>query len=218
MLLPESLQKLRIKTYIKRFLLCFVLFSVITALVYYYRETIFSYELIPPFAIACIGIAVYSVPFGVSGIPLTLFDRDWEGVITAIDIKTNTDTYNIGGKPYKYFKNDIVLTIQKQNGKIVKHIAKSLGVKERVGIDSTIMGNAHSVATGKIENHVDEFSVGDKVYHFYGFKYNFYVHEPHEEHRHCIVCGTTNNYHSKTCWNCGSELLKHKISYGNNKH
>ena len=46
MLLPESLQKLRIKTYIKRFLLCFVLFSVITALVYYYRETIFSYELI----------------------------------------------------------------------------------------------------------------------------------------------------------------------------
>ena len=209
MLLPESLQKLRIKTYIKRFLLCFVLFSVITALVYYYRETIFSYELIPPFAIACIGIAVYSVPFGVSGIPLTLFDRDWEGVITAIDIKTNTDTYFVGGKPGSYQRNNIVLTIQKQNGKTVKHTAKSLGVKERKWIDPYIVG--------KIENHVDEFSVGDKVYHFYGFKYNFYVHEPHEEHRHCIVCGTTNNFHSRTCWNCGSELLKHKISYGNNK-
>ncbi len=215
--LPESLQKKRFKMYIKRFLLCVLLFSVITALVYYYRETIFSYELIPPFAIACIGIAVYSVPFGVSGIPLSLFDSNWEGVITAIDIKTNTDTYNMGGKPYKYFKNDIVLTIQKKNGKTVKHIAKSLGVKERVGIDSTIMGNAHNVATGKIENHVDEFSVGDKVYHFYGFKYNFYVHEPQEEHRHCIVCGTANNFHSRTCWNCRSELVKHKLSYGDRK-
>lgn len=207
--LPESLQKKRFKTYIKRFLLCVLLFSVITALVYHYRETIFSYELIPPFAIACIGIAVYSVPFGVSGIPLTLFDTNWEGVITAIDIKTNTDTYNMGGKPYKYFKNDIVLTIQKKNGKTVKHVAKSLGVKERKWIDPYIVG--------KIENHVDEFSVGDKVYHFYGFKYNFYVHEPVGEHRHCIVCGTSNNFHSRTCWSCHSELVKHKLSYGDLK-
>ena len=215
--LPESLQKKRFKTYIKRFLLCFILFSLITALVYHYRETIFSYELIPPFAIACIGIAVYSVPFGVSGIPLSLFDSNWEGVITAIDIKTNMDTYFVGGKPGSYNKNNIVLTIRKKNGKTVKHTAKSLGVKERVGISSTLMGSVHNVTTGKIENHVDEFSVGDKVYHFYGFKYNFYVHEPHEEHRHCIVCGTTNNYHSKTCWNCHSELIKHKLTYGDKK-
>ena len=210
MFLPESLKKLRAKNFIKRFLLCILLLAVITALAYYYRETIFSYELIPPFAIACIGIAVYSVPFGVSGIPLTLFDSNWEGVITAIDIKTNTDTYFVGGKPGSYQRNNIVLTIQKQNGKTVKHTAKSLGVKEPKWIDPYIVG--------KIENHVDEFSVGDKVYHFYGFKYNFYVHEPGEEHRHCIVCGTTNNFHSRTCWNCGSELVKHKLTYGNKQH
>ncbi len=217
MLLPESLRSLRTKNFVKRFLLCILLFSVITALVYYYRETIFSYELIPPFAIACIGIAVYSVPFGVSGIPLTLFDSNWEGVITAIDIKTNTDSYFVGGKPGSYQRNNIVLTIQRKNGKTVKHTAKSLGVKERMGITSTLMGSVHNVATGKIENHVDEFSVGDKVYHFYGFKYNFYVHEPQGEHRHCIVCGTSNNFHSRTCWNCRSELVKHKLTYGNKK-
>lgn len=217
MLLPESLRSLRTKNFVKRFLLCILLFSVITALVYYYRETIFSYELIPPFAIACIGIAVYSVPFGVSGIPLTLFDSNWEGVITAIDIKTNTDSYFVGGKPGSYQRNNIVLTIQRKNGKTVKHTAKSLGVKERMGITSTLMGSVHNVATGKTENHVDEFSVGDKVYHFYGFKYNFYVHEPQGEHRHCIVCGTSNNFHSRTCWNCRSELVKHKLTYGNKK-
>ncbi len=103
---------------------------------------------------------MYSVPFGVSGIPLTLFDRDWEGVITAIDIKTNTDSYFVGGKPGSYQRNNIVLTIQKKNGKIIKHTAKSLGVKERVGITSTLMGSVHNVATGKIENHVDEFFGG----------------------------------------------------------
>ena len=58
MFLPESLKKLRVKNFVKRFLLCILLLAVITALAYYYRETIFSYELIPPFAIACIGIAV----------------------------------------------------------------------------------------------------------------------------------------------------------------
>ncbi len=217
MFLPESLKKLRAKNFIKRFLLCVLLLAVITALAYYYRETIFSYELIPPFAIVCMGIAVYFVPFAVSGFPRVLFDSTWEGVITAIDIKTNTDTYFVGGKPGSYQRNNIVLTIQKQNGKTVKHTAKTLGVKERVGITSTLMGSVHNVATGKIENHVDEFSVGDKVYHFYGFKYNFYVHEPGEEHRHCIVCGTVNNFHSRTCWSCGSELVKHKLTYGNKK-
>lgn len=215
--LPESLITYRTKNILKRLVLCLALLAAITALAFYYRETIFSYELIPPFAIACIGIAVYSVPFAVSGFPAILFDSNWEGVITGIDIKTNMATYVNGGKPGGYYKNDIILTIQKQNGKTVKHTAKSLGVKERVGISATILGSVHNVATGKIENHVDEFSVGDKVYHFYGFKYNFYVHEPCSEHRHCIVCGTANNFHSKTCWSCHNELVKHRLTHNPQK-
>lgn len=208
--LPEALITYRTKNILKRLALCLLLLAVITALILYYRETIFSYELIPPFAIACMGIAVYSVPFVVSGFPFILFDSNWEGVITNVDIKTGMGTYILGGKAGTYTKNDIVLTIKKKNGKTIKHTAKTLGIRDR-GTNYTIVGN--SKAMGKIENHVDEFSVGDKVYHFYGFKYNFYVHEHCSEHRHCIVCGTANNFHSQTCWNCHDELVKHRLTY-----
>ena len=202
MLLPESLKKLRAKNFIKRIILCLLMLSAITLLVIYYRETVFSYELVPPFAIACIGIAVYSVPFILFKIPHLFFDSTWTGVVTAVDIKTSIGTYSIGGRHFPYTKNDIVLTVRKENGKTVKCIAKSLGVKEQKWIDP------HTV--GKIENHVNEFSVGDKVYHFYGFKYNFYVHEPQNEHKHCIVCGASNNLNREYCLNCHHELLETK--------
>ena len=202
MVLPASLKKLRAKNLIKRCSMCILLLAAITFFVIYYRETIFSYELVPPFAIACIGIAVYSVPFILFKIPHLFFDSTWTGVVTAVDIKTSIGTYSIGGRHFPYTKNDIVLTVRKENGKTVKCIAKSLGVKEQKWIDP------HTV--GKIENHVDEFSVGDKVYHFYGFKYNFYVHEPQNEHKHCIVCGASNNLNRECCLNCHHELLEMK--------
>ena len=210
MMLSESLKKYRNKHILKRIILCLLMLTAITLFVIYYRETIFSYELVPPFAIACIGFAVYSVPFILFKIPHLFFDSSWTGVVTEVNVETGRGTHVVGGKIGQYYKNDIVLTIEKYNGKTIKHVAKSLGVKERVGVSSTILGNVHSVATGKIENHVDEFSVGDKVYHFYGFEYNFYVREPQNEHKHCIVCGASNNLNREYCLSCHHELLEMK--------
>ena len=210
MMLSESLKKYRNKHILKRIILCLFTLAAITLLVIYYRETIFSYGLVPPFAIACIGFAVYSVPFILFKIPHLFFDSSWTGVVTDVNVETGRGTHVVGGKIGQYYKNDIVLTIEKYNGKTIKHVAKSLGVKERVGVSSTILGNVHSVATGKIENHVDEFSVGDKVYHFYGFEYNFYVREPQNEHKHCIVCGASNSLNREYCLSCHHELLEIK--------
>ena len=201
-MLSKSLKKYRNKHILKRIILCLLMLTAITLFVIYYRETIFSYELVPPFAIACIGFAVYSVPFILFKIPHLFFDSSWTGVVSAVDIKTSIGTYSIGGKHYPYTKNDIVLTVRKENGKTVKCIAKSLGVKEQKWIDP--------YTVGKIENHVDEFSVGDKVYHFYEFEYNFYVHKPQNVYKHCIVCGASNNLSRKYCLNCHQELLETK--------
>lgn len=206
MQLTEDLKAYRFKNIYKRILLCFIILSVMTVLIYHYREAIFSFELIPPFAVVCMGIAVYTIPFAVSGIPLKLIDSDWEGEVIYIDIVTSMGTDSDGRHPNHYTKNDIVLTIKKKNGKIIKHSAKTLGIKEHPAVTPKAMG--------KIENHIGEFSVGDKVYHFYGFDYNFYVRSPENKHAHCIVCGTANNIQSKTCWNCKNELLKPHLKYG----
>lgn len=203
--LPKSLKTYRLKNILKRTALCLLLLSVITALVVYYRDIIFSYEIIPPFAVACIGVVLYLVPFILSGIPFVFFDTDWSGEITAVDIKTGMGTYTVGGKNFPYTKNDIVLTIKKNNGKTVKHTAKTLGVRDFSVTGYHIMGNYK--AMGKIENFEHEYSVGDTVCHFRGFKYNFYIRHPQNKIKHCIVCGTSNNTDTANCWNCHNELL-----------
>ena len=62
---------------------------------------------------------------------------------------------------------------------------------------------------GDVTMHLDEYGVGDRVYHFYGLKHNYIV-KNKSEIIECVICGSHNPKERSDCLNCGYSLIKNK--------
>lgn len=140
------------------------------------------------------------VPFFASGFPFKLIDKSWTGIVTDICVKEKTGTYTAGeGEVFPYSKNVIYLKVRKDNGK-EKHIAaREFGIRSHKGFSVPNEGD--------VTKHLDDYSIGDKVYHFYGLKH-YYIVKKNSEMVECVVCGTSNPKGREDCLNCGHSLIK----------
>ena len=150
----------------------------------------------------CILFFLYIIPFFASGLPFKLIDKSWSGVVTKVFIKEETGTYTSGGsRSFPYVKNVIYLQVQKDNGKEVRVVAREFGTRSHAGFPVPNEGD--------VTMHLDEYCVGDRVYHFYGLKHNYIV-KNKSEIIECVICGSHNQKERSDCLNCGYTLIKNK--------
>ena len=148
----------------------------------------------------CILILLIIVPFFASGFPFKLIDRSWTGIVEDICIKEKTGTYTVGaGEVFPYSKNVIYLKVRKDNGKEKYIAAKEFGIRHHKGFAVPNEGD--------VTKHLDDYSEGDKVYHFYGLKH-YYIVRKKSEMMECVVCGASNKKEREDCLSCGHSLIK----------
>jgi len=64
------------------------------------------------------------------------------------------------------------------------------------------------VIFGRLDDHLDNFKIGDIVYHFYGLKRPCILHNSRNEFTYCVICGYRNFASDDTCSGCGHSLIK----------
>ena len=141
------------------------------------------------------------IPFVVAKVPWSLIDKSWNGVVTEVYVKDEMGTYTAyhGGHPRPYPKYVIYLKVRTSNGE-EKHIAvREFGLRVHVAFPVPNEGD--------VTKHIDEYSVGDRVYHFYGLKH-YYIEKQSFDMVECVVCGTQNHKDRDDCIECGHSIVK----------
>lgn len=204
-MLPKSLRKKRIHSILGRCIVCFLLLAIMIFVIIMWGNRLFPISLQNQKGFKGLQITFYvfllSLPFFISGVPLKLIDKSWQGTVTAIDVREGRDSYFLGGRLWPYTNHNLVLTIEKNDGTVFEYTAISLGVK------ANNCNNNYYNSGGKIYHQADDFSVGDRVYKYYGFKYLYVIH-PNAQVCNCIVCGAKNNNSEEKCWNCRGDIIK----------
>ena len=202
--LPKILRKKRIYNILSRSISCFVLLALFIFIIVMWGNKLFPSTLDHHMGYAGLRILFYvivlSIPFLVTGVPLKLIDKSWSGTITAVGVKENLGTTTNPRYLQVYPKEDLILTINKDDGGEIEHTVLSFTERRMSGTGRT--------PVGKIYYHTHKYNVGDRVYKYYGFKYLYIVTQSHQKLKNCIRCGTQNNMHDVACWYCDAELLK----------
>ena len=149
-------------------------------------------------------IALQIVPFVISKFPFNIIDQPWCGEIVDVNIKTKTDAFFAGGKTHSYTNHQIMLDVKKENGKLVTIKAKEVGEPNP---ETTWLLGYTVPNQGNIKAFLNYYSVGDKIYHFYGVP-NYYIVKKESNKNNCVICGTQNTIESDRCLNCGYSLIK----------
>ena len=202
MTLPEDV----VRYVKKRVIRCIVLFVLLACIAVAISALMWNYfaEKTPLLFHITLIVLINMVPFFVSKFPKNLIDKSWSGEIIAVNIETKSDAFSAGGKTHSYTKHQIMLDVKKENGKTVK-----IKIKE-VGEPNTVITKTLGYAVpnqGDIKRFVNYYSVGDKVYHFYGLKH-YYVEKRNVEFSDCVICGCENQKDREMCVNCGHSLIK----------
>ena len=196
--LPLSLREKRRANILRRVIPCILLFAL-----FLYALVTRGEEILPvPHEFA--RLVVYTIwlllPFIITGVPLKLIDKSFSGTVVAVDVKEKIGTYSRSfAKPGLYTRHDLVLTIQTDEGKKIKYTALSLGVKNRP--------HQFPPNLGSIEHRTEDYSVGDRVHKYYGFRALWVTLQNSVDQKYCIVCGTKNGNDDSRCWSCHSELV-----------
>ena len=142
------------------------------------------------------------LPFLLTGVPFKLlWDRNWSGTVTDVKVKTKT-AYTTD---YQYLQNIIILTLADSNGKTFKKTVAAHNVQT-----SKPGGVLVSYSDAKVEHYMNDYQIGDEVYHFHGLPYPLVVGPNYKERTTCVVCGQETKSDQAHCWNCGHSLIQIK--------
>lgn len=137
-------------------------------------------------------ILLVLLPFAVTATPIYLFDKNWHGVITHVELKS-INSFQKGTMKTMIRKVQLEVTIDRDNGKQVVKIFDEI--------------NPSSIPKDWSERSTD-FRVGDDIYHIVGLKYPLVIHKGHAELTRCIVCGLKNPAGNEKCDGCGYSLIE----------
>ena len=196
--LPPSLKKRRVFKILFRICSCLLLLAIFITIIILWGNRLFPSSDYPQLKIIFY-IIILCIPFLSTGVPLKLIDSSWSGTITNVEIKENLGTTSCPAHVHLYPKEDLIITITKDNGKILKHTILSLVEKNNNGTKRTPIGKAFY--------HEHKYKIGDRVHKYYGFKHLYFI--PHSYHntKDCIICGSKNDINDHICWYCNSELI-----------
>lgn len=140
-------------------------------------------------------------PFLVTKFPWSIIDKSWNGIVTEVYVKDEMGSYTAfkGGQPRPYPKYVIYLKVKTDSGEEKRIAVREFGLRVHVGFPVPNEGD--------VTKHVDEYSVGDRVYHFYGLKH-YYIEKQSFDMVECVVCGTQNHKDRDDCIECGHSIVK----------
>ena len=191
MKLPADIKRYIAKKVIFRLSVCFVLEAAAVAAIALWGGKLFAS--VNAGITALCYIVVLLIPFAITGVPFKLIDRTWCGVVEKVDVNTTYD-YERRFRPTlegTYLKNTIYLTVMPPD-------------KEHLIIKKVYAGRA------KLQQHINDYVKGDKVFHLYGTQHTIVLPVPPETHVQCAVCGTMNDLaenKDKKCHNCRLTLI-----------
>ena len=183
-----------IKEYIKRKMVlrvstCIALFFTVATILILWGEMLFGgfgkYNMIGIYAVLLI------LPFAATGVPIYLFDKNWRGTITGVELKT-VNSFKRGTK-IMIKKNQLEVTIDRADGKRVVKTFEEI--------------NPFSIPKDWSEASTD-FRVGCEIYHIVGLKHPLVIHKGHNDLTKCIVCGLRNPSGNERCDSCGHSLIE----------
>ena len=189
---------MRIKRFVLRLLAFFALSAALAAILFFWGESLFPFGEKHSTARKVFYILAMLLPFLICKVPWKFIDPSWSGTVVRVEVDQGVGTYLYFGRTEPYWKMRVVLIVEKNNGKRIKWTSKSFGEK--------IYFN-HIPMPGKIQYHVDEFSVGDKVHKYYFFPYLFVSNLTQADRKRCILCGASNDLNDANCWSCRSALI-----------
>ena len=195
--LPKDIKRYVRKTILLRLLKFVILSAISSFLIYFLNDRIMERCHILVYTGLLVGLGI--MPFWVSEIPMKLFDSSWRGIVKAVDIKEETGTVTVSTRVIPYTNHIFILTVEKENGKIVKVKAKEYGYKRYKG--------SKVPHAGDIQHHLNDYKEGDTVYHFYGLTELFVIGKNRPMNVNCVVCGSENPRTSTHCHHCGHTLL-----------
>ena len=205
MTLPVDLVKY-VRKKVIRCIGLFVLLECVTVLICIWTWDYFAARV--PFAFH-IGVIFWInvIPFFVTKFPWALIDKSWCGEVVDVSIEEKVGAYTLANFMGAYSKNIIYLNVKLDNGKHKRIAIQDFGSKindigARYDQVSFAVPNA-----GDVTKHLDDYSIGDRVYHFYGLKH-YYVEKKNLALTECVVCGFKNKEENDVCVNCGHSLIK----------
>jgi hypothetical protein len=154
-----------------------------------------------PFFHTILILVLCITPFIVAKFPWSLFDKSWEGVVTEVYVKDEMGSYAAfkGGQPRPYPKYVIYLKVRTNSGEEKRIAVREFGIRVHVGYPVPNEGD--------VTKHIGEYSVGDRVYHFYGLEH-YYIQKQSFDMVECVVCGTQNHKDRDDCIECGHSIIK----------
>ena len=149
----------------------------------------------------CVLFVICLIPFLISKFPKDLIDKSWSGEVVKVFVEEEKGINHTSvGLGHPYVKHVIYLDIKKDNSKKIKCIAaQEFGIRQQIGFPVPNEGD--------VTKHLNDYSIGDRVYHFYGLKHYYFV-KKNQEMVKCVVCGSENKKDRDSCLNCGHSVLK----------
>lgn len=202
MTLPADIVKY-IKKKIIRCVVVFLLLQCVTIAISALTWNYFASRVPLAFHIGII-ILINAVPFFVAKFPKNLIDSAWSGEIVAVNIKTKSKPFSAGGKVFPYTSHQIILDVKRDNGKVISIMVREIG--EPNNVITQLLG--YTVPNqGDIKAFIEYYSIGDKIYHFYGLKH-YYLEKEKKDFCICVICGAENKNSREKCVDCGHTLIK----------
>ena len=187
--LPQDLKSISKKAFLKQ-IIPLAAAEIVVCLVLGF----FGKDLFPPdrfgsaFPLLYRGIAIL-LPIVILVKPRKLFDRTFFGIVERVDVKTVSD-FERRFKPSlegHYYRNEMTLWIKTDEGKRVRK-------------------KVYSERAKKAE-YLEQYKVGDRVFHLYGSPVVVRLPEIEAEGLDCLVCGGKNGASSDVCTHCGHTLI-----------
>lgn len=196
--LPNDIRKYVNKKIIRCIGLFLILEGVSVAISIFSWEY-FATETNLPFHI-CVLLFLNTIPFCVSKFPFSLIDKSWSGEVFDILVEEERAVnHTSAGRGHSYIKHVIYLKVRTSNGKERCVAVREFGVRHHIGFPVPNEGD--------VTKHLNDYSIGDRVYHFKGLDY-YYVNKKNSEMIECVVCGSQNKRNRQYCFNCGHSLIK----------
>ena len=137
-------------------------------------------------------------------IPRLVFDKQFVGTVTSVTIKESVDTSKHWIAWFNFRPlNNLVLSIRKDNGKTIEYTALSFEL-------SSVPNKRPLDKFGKLENHIECFSIGDVVVKYRGFEHLVKICGSSSKTCICIQCGYHSSPANEYCIHCGKELINVK--------
>ena len=194
-ILPDDIQK-EVTRYVLKRALPFAIVEIfmIVFILLYGNE---SFKMVDVTVRMLIYVALIVLPVFIFKIHKLITDRTWKGEV--IDIKVEAGYSSTGKHLFK--ANYLILTIKREDGKIIERTINSFYVAER---RPTFVKSG--LSAGKAEYAEDDYAIGNKVYHYYGLPHLLVVHS--NDSRECVICGANNPSKNDRCFYCGHSIIK----------